>query len=147
MSGPLLSVAPIARQQLPAVLAIAAEAGLPAIDDETLRASSTRSIAVAQDPEGTNGYIDYTIVADECELHAIAVRAAKRRAYVGQQLLDYMLAAAKARGCRKVYLELRASNQAALALYRKFGFEEQGRRLGYYTHPKEDAVILLKTIV
>jgi ribosomal-protein-alanine N-acetyltransferase len=52
-----------------------------------------------------------------------------------------------ARANRLVFLtlEVRPSNTGAIALYRRFGFEEAGRRRNYYDLPKEDALILTKT--
>ena len=41
-------------------------------------------------------------------------------------------------------LEVRASNEPAIALYRKHGFEEAGRRKNYYTKPTEDAIIMTR---
>ena len=41
-----------------------------------------------------------------------------------------------------ITLEVRQSNEAALALYRKYGFEQSGRRKNYYDNPTEDALIL-----
>ena len=45
-------------------------------------------------------------------------------------------------GARAAYLEVRASNGVALALYARFGFREVGRRRGYYRRPVEDAVVM-----
>ena len=42
-------------------------------------------------------------------------------------------------------LEVRESNTPAIGLYRKLGFEEVGRRKGYYTNPKEDAILMTVT--
>ena len=41
-------------------------------------------------------------------------------------------------------LEVRASNQAAIALYEKHGFHQAGLRKGYYQHPREDAIIMTR---
>jgi len=45
-----------------------------------------------------------------------------------------------------VYLEVRDSNARARGLYRSRGFEEVGRRRGYYQHPVEDAIVLRRTL-
>ena len=44
-------------------------------------------------------------------------------------------------------LEVRPSNQAAVALYCKHGFQEAGRRKDYYQDPTEDALLLTRTFV
>ena len=49
------------------------------------------------------------------------------------------------RGIEAVYLEVRDSNQRARQLYRSRGFEEVGRRRGYYRRPVEDAIVLRRT--
>ena len=51
-------------------------------------------------------------------------------------------AAARAAGCRAVLLEVRASNDAARALYTRHGFTTAGRRRRYYTAPVEDALVM-----
>ena len=53
-----------------------------------------------------------------------------------------LLREAIARGATAVTLEVRASNEAAQALYRRFGFLPVGTRKGYYRHPDEDALVL-----
>jgi ribosomal-protein-alanine N-acetyltransferase len=44
--------------------------------------------------------------------------------------------------CSKVFLEVRASNRAAIEMYRGFNFEELARRRDYYRHPREDAIVM-----
>jgi ribosomal-protein-alanine N-acetyltransferase len=50
------------------------------------------------------------------------------------------------RGVRKLFLEVRASNQQALDLYDRFHFVEVGLRRGYYNDPKEDARVMMVTL-
>lgn len=69
---------------------------------------------------------------DEAELLLIGVAPGHRQAGLGGLLLDRMLADAHASGARKVFLEVRESNVAAIALYSSRGFEIVGRRPGYY---------------
>jgi ribosomal-protein-alanine N-acetyltransferase len=79
--------------------------------------------------------------SDEYHVHVLAVAAGARRRGVGAGLLAAALAEARAAGLARVHLELRASNLAALALYRRFGFAALGRRPGYYGGG-EDALLL-----
>jgi len=77
----------------------------------------------------------------EWELENIVVAEAARRRGVGEGLLRAFIAHARA-GCgNRIFLEVRKSNQAARALYRKAGFEEVGLRKGYYLSPVEDAIL------
>ena len=71
------------------------------------------------------------------------VEEAARRHGVGDALLDVFCRFGQAH-LSFLTLEVRASNEPAIALYRKHGFEEAGRRKDYYTKPKEDAVIMTR---
>jgi ribosomal-protein-alanine N-acetyltransferase len=77
----------------------------------------------------------------EWELENVVVRAETRRRGVASLLLRELVAHACARHGSSIFLEVRQSNQAARALYRKFGFEEAGLRRGYYANPLEDAIL------
>jgi ribosomal-protein-alanine acetyltransferase len=71
-------------------------------------------------------------VVDEAELLNIGVAAGQQRRGVGRVMLAGMLDAARKKNMRCVFLEVRASNAAALALYRSAGFMQIGVRRGYY---------------
>jgi ribosomal-protein-alanine N-acetyltransferase len=60
-------------------------------------------------------------------------------------MLIALLQAAQIRGLKRSTLEVRASNQAAIALYGKFGFQEAGRRRRYYEDTGEDALVLWRS--
>lgn len=83
------------------------------------------------DPERA-AYAHGTVIADEAELHEIAVDPPRRGAGAGRAMLDAFLEAARARGAAQVHLEVAHDNAAAIALYRAAGFEEVGRRRRYY---------------
>ena len=65
-----------------------------------------------------------------------------RRRGVGTLLLSELLAWAETARAEKIYLEVRASNQAARSFYQRHGFAETGRRPRYYPAPVEDALLL-----
>ena len=92
------------------------------------------------------GYLVAWFVADEGELANIAVAPGARGRGVGAALLDELLATAAAHGVEAVFLEVRESNAVARALYAARGFEEVGRRRGYYRRPVEDALVLRRTV-
>ncbi len=77
--------------------------------------------------------------ADEMHVLTLATSGPFRRQGLGAALLEAGLAAARGRGVRLVLLEVRRSNEAAIQLYRKFGFEQTGVRARYYADG-EDAV-------
>ena len=81
---------------------------------------------------------------DEAELLTIGVAQARQRKGVGRALLAQMLGMARARNMRRVFLEVRPSNVAAIALYRSAGFGEIGERRAYYRNEEgsEDALVM-----
>jgi ribosomal-protein-alanine N-acetyltransferase len=89
------------------------------------------------------GYIVARMGADELHINNVAVRENYRRRGVGQTLLDKILEAGKRAGVARAFLELRAGNDAALALYEKCGFRVTARRQKYYTEPVEDALVMI----
>lgn len=92
------------------------------------------------------GYAVFWAVLDQGELGNIAVTGAWRRRGVAQQLLDAVIARARERGVRELYLEVRVSNEGAQALYDRNGFVQVGRRRNYYIEPLEDALVLRKLL-
>src|SRR5437870_6612849 len=78
----------------------------------------------------------------EAEILDIAVAEKHRRHGHARFLLEKFLELARQHGIRDVFLEVRESNFPAIALYREFGFSTSGRRLNYYQHAKEAAVLL-----
>jgi ribosomal-protein-alanine N-acetyltransferase len=78
--------------------------------------------------------------ADEVHLLDLAVDPEARRRGVGRELVGAVLGYAREAEARLVLLEVRASNDAAIALYRSSGFSENGVRRGYYSDNGEDAV-------
>ena len=80
---------------------------------------------------------------DEGYIDNIAVEPDARRHGVASALLD-VYCRFGAVNLAFLTLEVRASNQAAMGLYEKYGFQRAGLRPGYYQHPKEDAVIMTR---
>ena len=93
------------------------------------------------------GYIMFWVVFEELHLMNLAVRPETRRHGIGVALVLHALTAAVAQGARTALLEVRASNTAALAMYRKLGFVQKSVRKGYYSHPREDAVIMMRELL
>jgi ribosomal-protein-alanine N-acetyltransferase len=88
------------------------------------------------------GFVVASLVAGEAELESIAVVAAAQRRGVAGQILSQLFAALREHRVTRINLEVRASNRPALAFYRRHGFKEAGRRIGYYADPVEDAVLM-----
>ncbi|EKX54412.1 hypothetical protein GUITHDRAFT_63592 [Guillardia theta CCMP2712] len=107
--------------------------------------STNNEIFVLKFPENGEivGFACCSLVLDECSITNIVVSKNHLRKGFASQLLSYMLDFGNSKGVRQWYLEVRAeTNPAAVALYKKFGFESVGRRKHYYSNPREDALIL-----
>ena len=88
------------------------------------------------------GFCCIALAADECELLKIAVAKECRRQGVARQMLEKAIWMAREQGAQCMFLEVRASNEPAKALYRRFGFLELGVRKNYYQDLKEDALVM-----
>ena len=89
------------------------------------------------------GYIVARMGADELHINNVAVRESYRRLGIGRALLDRILAEGKRSEVPRAFLELRAGNTAALALYEDCGFRITARRSKYYSEPVEDALVMI----
>jgi ribosomal-protein-alanine acetyltransferase len=92
------------------------------------------------------GFLIAWRIHPEWELENVVVAAEARRKGLATRLLGEFLSQARQTNGEAVHLEVRESNQAARALYRKCGFEEAGRRKGYYANPTEDAVLYRRSL-
>lgn len=88
----------------------------------------------------------FQLVCEEASLYTVSTAPALRRQGAARALLQYAFAQLAAQGAQTVFLEVRAQNEAARALYAALGFEETGTRRGFYTKPNDDAVLMRKTI-
>lgn len=88
------------------------------------------------------GFCAVMYAADESEILNIAVIPEMRRRGIGKALLNYAITELKKLGASAVFLEVRASNSAAIKLYEKLGFNRIGMRRNYYRIPAEDAVLM-----
>ena len=110
-------------------------------------ASSRDWLLVAENASGSPvGFLAARAVADEAEILNIAVEPSRRRRGAGRTLLEAAVTEAVKRGARRLYLEVRASNESAQAFYVACGFAEVGRRPNYYQDPPEDAALLARAL-
>ncbi len=99
-------------------------------------------LAAVADGDIVYGYAAMWFAGREAKLGDLAVGSEYRRRGIGRSLLLAALKDAKARGTRSVFLEVRESNEVAVAMYEAQGFEVIGRRAGYYELPAEDALVM-----
>jgi len=88
------------------------------------------------------GMIVVWLILDEIHIATLAVDPAQRQLHVGQRLLVFALLNGAELGAQKALLEVRRGNQAARAMYQKFGFVEVGVRKRYYSDNGEDAILM-----
>ncbi len=88
------------------------------------------------------GFLVASLLPPQAELEIIAVDPRVQRRGLARKLFDELIYQVGLAGVTEVVLEVRASNQPALALYRSLGFAETGRRRRYYADPEEDAVLM-----
>ncbi|MEJ7762749.1 MAG: ribosomal protein S18-alanine N-acetyltransferase [Thermomicrobiales bacterium] len=88
------------------------------------------------------GFAGMWVIYDEAHVTTIGVDPAYRGQGLGEMLLVHLFGAAIGRGAKWLTLEVRVSNESALALYRKYGFEVHGTRPRYYSDNNEDAHVM-----
>ena len=101
---------------------------------------------VAEEYGEIAGYGVARSVAGTGEILNLAVAPESRRRGIAAGLLAALLDQLVQRKAGEVFLEVRASNQAALELYGRYGFASVGRRPAYYRRPREDALVLRRTL-
>jgi ribosomal-protein-alanine N-acetyltransferase len=110
-----------------------------------LRNPDVSFFLLAKDGDGAIvGFCSFWRVLDELHINNLAVLPERRREGVATALLQRVVDDAAELGTRRMMLEVRRSNTAALALYQRFGFSVAGVRSRYYTNPFEDALVLAR---
>ncbi len=106
-----------------------------------MRVARRRSRRLRNDGD-LHGFIAARLNTEELHVNNIGVRHVARRRGVGGALLAAVLDESTRRGAHKAFLEVRAQNSTAQALYRRYGFVVTGRRKKYYKDPTDDALIM-----
>jgi ribosomal-protein-alanine N-acetyltransferase len=82
------------------------------------------------------------LIVDEAHIATIATHPDFRRQGVGEKLMIAALLSARKEGATRAFLEVRAANMGAIALYKKYGFVVVGVRPRYYKDNNEDAILM-----
>ena len=93
------------------------------------------------------GYVIFYYVLDEGEIARIAVSPQYRRQGVADQIFAGLLDFCAEKSIERILLDVRISNEPAIAFYRKSGFVEDGIRKNFYENPKEDALLMSVSVV
>ncbi|MFK5987055.1 MAG: ribosomal protein S18-alanine N-acetyltransferase [Pseudomonadota bacterium] len=94
------------------------------------------------------GYAMISAAAAECHVLNICIKSSFQKQGHGKKLLNFLLGEAKKLKAKQIFLEVRASNKVAIALYQNYGFNELGIRRGYYpaNNKREDAYLFAMEI-
>ena len=136
-------------EDLKAILAIERDAFASPWQEETFRSLMERAdvdLLVAERDDDLIGYAVLWSTLDEGELANIAVAKEHRGVGVGRALMHHVVTAARNRGVRRLFLEVRESNSAAAKLYEAYEFRQIGIRRNYYKNPVEHARVLVRDL-
>lgn len=97
---------------------------------------------VAEENNIILAYCGVWVVLDEGQINNIAVKKERQGQGIGSKLLRFLLEEGSKQGILYFSLEVRKSNERAIALYQNSGFEIKGQRPSFYDKPKEDALIM-----
>lgn len=111
--------------------------------EQSVVSSIEKDFCLVAEKSGVCGAIFLSRVLDECEILNFAVDTNLRGSGIGTVLLDAALSDEFVKGA-DVFLDVRESNEAAIHLYKKFGFKEITVRKNFYTNPNENAIIMKK---
>ena len=92
------------------------------------------------------GLAAWQLAAGEASLYTLTVSPTTRRTGAGSALLRESMEALRGEGAETAFLEVRASNAGAIALYEQAGFVADGRRPRFYQNPTEDAVLMHRAL-
>jgi [ribosomal protein S18]-alanine N-acetyltransferase len=151
----VIEIRPLRQEDLAAVVAIEHQVAPLGwnLKNFTDSLAQHHSCWVSCQQQQITGYAILTLVADEASLLNLAIAPAWQRRGVGRELLRHTIAIARERHASELFLEVRASNQAAINLYETIGFNQIGRRRHYYPlpaghpHGREDALLYALTLL
>ncbi len=92
-------------------------------------------------------YLSCHIVCDEATINNVITIETFRRKGIAKSLINHLVNVLGDRGVSKVFLEVRSKNIAAISLYEGLGFIQNGKRPGFYSNPKDDALLYVKEIL
>ncbi len=119
---------------------LASENGLSVDPEASRRDPNQRLLVAVGRTQGVLGFVSARAILDEMEVLDLCVGHAHRRQGIGAALLSSLFDGARRGGIVDVFLEVRATNEAAQALYGKLGFSKVGVRARYYANGEDAAL-------
>ena len=138
-----ISIRGMVSSDVPAVIAILRESPEASLwSENSVQECAIHGRAWVGETDGlVVGFLIGWVVADEFEILNMAVGRSYRKRGIGSELVRHSLRQARKSGANRVHLEVRASNQPAIVVYKRHGFVTTGRRARYYQDPIEDALL------
>jgi len=138
-----LDISPMETGDIPSLLDIEKESfPIRLSRDDFLKGVGQGLSFAAKADESIVGFLLAEKVLDECHIIRIAVRVGMREKGIGKGMMKRLFEEAKAKGIKKYYLEVRASNLPAREFYKKVGFRDMYVRKKYYADNNEDAIFM-----
>lgn len=107
---------------------------------DELMSPASRYWITADESGAPIGYGGVKVGGDQADVMTIGVAPHARGRGAGAAILDVLLTWAREAGATEIFLDVRPSNEVAIALYRSRGFEDLGHRPRYFRNPVEDAL-------
>ena len=142
-----IKLVPMTEAHVPAIAALEQVCFSDPWSEQSVRSELDNPLSLwlaALDGETVAGYVGSQTVLDEADIMNVAVAPGYRRRGIARALLERLQSLLAAQGVHSLTLEVRVSNDAAIALYTSLGYVQVGRRPNYYFKPREDALILRK---
>ncbi|MEA2554582.1 MAG: [ribosomal protein S18]-alanine N-acetyltransferase [Fimbriimonadaceae bacterium] len=136
---------PLLEEHIPPILLIEKESNGAPWSERSFRNELDHPFGiflVAMENGQVVGYAGEWLVVDEAHITTVAVAPEHRRKGIGRAITIELLQLAKERGMVCSTLEVRASNEAAIELYKQLGYVETARRRSYYPDNQEDARVM-----
>ena len=111
-----------------------------------IKENSFAKLLIIEENEELIGYIDYWIIFDQATINKICIKEKYRRQGLAQKLLDMCFEDIKQNECMVITLEVRKSNEKAIKLYQKNGFDIVLTKPQYYSDG-EDAYYMVKGVI
>lgn len=111
-----------------------------------MRSDALFLVAEDEETEEIAGYCGIIMAADEGDITNVSVKKSLQGKGIGTMLVEELAKRMLEQEIKMIFLEVRQSNKAALALYEKQGFEHMGIRKNYYSDPVEDAITMSRKL-
>ena len=142
-----MDIIPMSSEHVAQVAALERQSFSAPWSEDAIKGELTNALSfwlVAIENDTVLGYVGSQTVLGEADMMNIAVLPEYRRRSIGKQLVCELIRFLQEKQVHCLTLEVRVSNQPAIALYQQLGFAQVGVRPRYYSAPREDELILRK---